>query len=82
MDRARVVLLVRDGCHLCADAVAVVRAVCAETGDTWAEVDVDSDPSLKAEYSDHVPVTFVDGVRHAIWFLDAAALAAALSPRA
>lgn len=78
MDRARVVLLVRDGCHLCDEAVAIARTVCAQTGDTWAEVDVDSDPVLQAEYTDHVPVTFVDGVRHAIWYLDAAALASAL----
>jgi hypothetical protein len=78
MDRARVVLLVRDGCHLCEEAVAVVRAVCATTGDSWATVDVDSDPVLRAEYTDHVPVTFVDGVRHALWQVDADALAAAL----
>nr|WP_300148550.1 glutaredoxin family protein [Propionicimonas sp.] len=82
MNEARVVLLVRDGCHLCDEAVAVVRAVCADTGDTWALRDVDSDPALKAEYSDHVPVTFVDGVRHAIWHVDGVALRAALSRRA
>jgi hypothetical protein len=81
MNEARVVLLVRDGCHLCEEAVAVVSAVCAETGATWALRNVDSDPSLKAEYSDHVPVTFVDGTRHAIWFVDAAALRAALTSR-
>ena len=45
----------------------------------WRIVDVDSDPELSAEYTDHVPVTFVDGVRHAIWFLDADALRAALA---
>ena len=82
MDRARVVLLVRDGCHLCEEAVAVVSAVCATTGDTWAVVDVDSDPALRAEYTDHVPVTFVDGIRHALWHVDAGALAAALRPGA
>jgi Glutaredoxin-like domain (DUF836). len=79
MDEARVVLLVRDGCHLCDDAVAVVRAVCANAGATWTTLDVDSDPALRAEYSDHVPVTFVDGVRHAIWYLDAAGLARSLA---
>ncbi|MGC3995726.1 MAG: glutaredoxin family protein [Propionicimonas sp.] len=79
MTDARVVLLVRDGCHLCEEAVAVVRAVCTETGDTWAVQDVDADPALHAEYSDHVPVTFVDGVRHAIWFVDGTALRRALS---
>jgi hypothetical protein len=82
MDRARVVLLVRDGCHLCTEAVAVVDAVCAVTGDTWATVDVDGDPALRAEYSDHVPVTFVDGIRHALWHVDARALAAALAGNA
>ncbi len=81
MDRARVVLLVRDGCHLCVDAVAIVSAVCAVTGDTWATVDVDSDPALRAEYTDHVPVTFVDGVRHALWHVDADVLAKALAAR-
>ena len=78
MDRARVVLLVRDGCHLCLEAVEVARAVCAEAGATWTCVDVDGDPGLRAEFGDHVPVTFVDGERHAIWHLDAAALATAL----
>lgn len=82
MNEARVVLLVRDGCHLCDEAVAVVSAVCARTGDSWTVVDVDSDPALQAEYTDHVPVTFVDGVRHAIWFVDAEALASALAATA
>ena len=71
-------LLVRDGCHLCDEAVAIVSAVCASAEASWTTVDVDSDPALRAEYSDHVPVTFVDGVRHAIWHVDAPALAAAL----
>lgn len=78
MNEARVVLLVRDGCHLCDEAVAVVSAVCGRTGDSWATRDVDADPGLRAEYGDHVPVTFVDGHRHAIWQVDAAALTAAL----
>jgi glutaredoxin len=79
MAEARVVLLVREGCHLCDDALATVRSVCEETRTSWRAVDVDSDPQLRAEYSDHVPVTFVDGVRHAIWFLDADAFRASLS---
>ncbi|MCA0296391.1 MAG: glutaredoxin family protein [Actinobacteria bacterium] len=80
MDQARVVLLVRDGCHLCEQAIDTVRSVCTASGDTWAVQDVDADPGLKAEYTDHVPVTFVDGVRHSIWVVDPAALAAALRP--
>ena len=78
MNEARVVLLVREGCHLCADAAEIVRAVCEKLGASWRIVDVESDPALRAEYTDHVPVTFVDGARHAIWFLDPDALRAAL----
>ena len=81
MDRARVVVAVRDGCHLCTEAVAIVSAVCAATGDSWVAVDVDSDPDLRSEYTDHVPVTFVDGVRHALWQVDADALAKTLAKR-
>lgn len=76
---ARVVVLVRDGCHLCDDALVIVRAVCQERGVSWQAVDVDSDVDLRARYTDHVPVTFVDGRQHALWFVDAAALGSALA---
>ena len=77
-DAARVVVLVRQGCHLCEDALAVVDAVCRDASETWSSVDVDSDPTLRARWTDHVPVTFVDGVQHSLWFVDADALRAAL----
>jgi len=76
---ARVVVLTRSGCHLCADAVAVIAAVCAETGVHYREVDVDSDPELVRRYTDQVPVTFVDGRQHDFWRVDRGRLAAALS---
>ncbi len=78
MTRHRVTVIVRDGCHLCVDAVAVSQRVCAESGADFSTLDVDADPAL-AEHSDHVPVTFVDGRRLAIWFLDEAQLRTALS---
>lgn len=77
----RVIVLVRDGCHLCAEALVAVEEVCARMGATWRSVDVDSVPSLKAEFSDHVPVTFVDGSLHSRWFVDPTALGAALNAR-
>ncbi|HBX81654.1 MAG TPA: NrdH-redoxin [Propionibacteriaceae bacterium] len=79
LSNSRVVVLTRAGCHLCVDAVEIVSGVCHEAGVSVAFVDVDSDPALKAEFSDHVPVTFVDGQRHAIWHVDATALRAALA---
>lgn len=75
---AEVVVLVRPGCHLCADASATVRAVCDSAGVSWALVDVDSDASLREQYSDHVPVTFVSGRLLGRWFCDSSQLRAAL----
>jgi hypothetical protein len=75
---ARVVVLTRAGCHLCDEALKVVEAVCAETGDGWTTRDVDSDPELRRRYTDEVPVTFVDGAQHDYWRVDPARLRAAL----
>ncbi|MFT3970976.1 MAG: glutaredoxin family protein [Micropruina sp.] len=77
MARHKVTVIVRDGCHLCVDAVAVAERVCAECGADFGTLDVDADAAL-AEHSDHVPVTFVDDRRLAIWFLDEKQLRAAL----
>lgn len=75
---ARVVVLTREGCHLCADAVELVSGLCAQWGVSAAFVDVDSDPALRAEFSDHVPVTFVDGRQLSRWFVNPDSLRAAL----
>ena len=76
---ARVLVLTRQDCHLCEQAIDVVAAVCAETGDTYATRDIDADPELLRRYTDKVPVTFVDGAQHDIWRVDPARLRAALS---
>ena len=78
---ARVVVLVRQGCHLCDDALAIVSTVCARAGATWTSVDVDSDAQLRDQYTDHVPVTFVDDELHGYWFVDESALREALTSR-
>ena len=79
-DEARVQVLVRDGCHLCEEAVAIVDAVCAETGTEYVLRDIDADPELQQRYTDQVPVTFVDGREHDVWRVDPARLRAALTP--
>ena len=78
----RVLVISRDGCHLCEDALEVVAAVCAETGEQYAVRDVDSDPELLRLYTDQVPVTFVDGAQHDFWRVDPARLTAALEKEA
>ena len=72
-------VLTRQGCHLCEQAIEVVAAVCAETGDSYATRDVDAEPELVRRYNDQLPVTFVDGAQHDFWRVDAARLRAALS---
>ena len=76
---ARVLVLTRQGCHLCDQAIEVVAAVCAESGDTYATRDVDTDPALVGQYNDQVPVTFVDGEQHDFWRVDPVRLRAALA---
>ncbi len=75
----RVRVLTRVDCHLCAQALEVVAAVCAELGERWEEVDVDADASLAARYDEQVPVTFVDGAQHDFWRVDPRRLRAALT---
>jgi len=77
-DDARVVVYSRPGCHLCDVAEALVAELCAETGDTWARVDITGDTDLTSRFTDQVPVTFVDGAQHDFWRVDAARLRAAL----
>jgi hypothetical protein len=73
-----VTLLSRPGCHLCADARAIIAAVCAETGSTWDERDITTDPDLLVRWHDWVPVTLVDGREHDVLRVSATRLRTAL----
>ena len=75
---ARVTLYTRQGCHLCEAARATVERVCADLGEQYDEVDVDTDPELRERYTDEVPVTFVDGRQHDFWRVDERRLRRAL----
>ncbi len=76
---SRVRLLSKPGCHLCADARAVIATVCAESGETFEEIDITTDPNLLATYGEQIPVTFVDEEQHDFWRVDAQRLRAALT---
>ena len=78
---ARVLVLVRQGCHLCDQALEVVAAVCADTGDSYTTQDIDTDPDLVRQYTDQVPVTFVDGAQHDFWRVDPIRLRRVLTRR-
>ncbi|MDQ2845740.1 MAG: glutaredoxin family protein [Actinomycetota bacterium] len=74
-----VTLLTRVGCHLCDTARAEVLAATTSAGADWSETDVDTDPELRAEYGDRVPVVLVDGVEHGHFVVDRNKLRAALT---
>jgi len=76
---ARVVVYSREGCHLCEVAEQIVAEVCADTGDTWERVDIDTDPELVSRFTNEVPVTFVDGRQHDFWQVDPERLRTALT---
>jgi glutaredoxin len=76
--RPRVTLFGRVGCHLCEDARSVIERVCAELGESFTEVDIDSDPALVEKYGAEIPVTLVDGRQHDFWRVSEDRLRAAL----
>src|SRR5262245_40063518 len=53
----QVTLYTRQGCHLCDDA----QALLVECGLQPQLVDIDADPTLRARYSECVPVVEIDG---------------------
>jgi glutaredoxin len=75
----RVTVYTRVDCGLCATAEVDVARICADTGAGWTTVDVDSDPALRAEYGDRVPVIEVDGREHGFWRVEEDRLRAALA---
>jgi c-di-GMP-related signal transduction protein len=76
---ATVVVYVRDGCHLCEEAVAEIVGLQAE-GYRFAlvEVDIESDRALHRAMLERIPVVEVDGAPVSELALDAAALRARL----
>jgi len=75
----RVLLYSRADCHLCQVARADLERICPQLAVGFTEVDVDSDPGLRAEYGDRVPVIVVDGQEHGYFRVEEARLRAALS---
>ncbi len=67
MSPHRVVVLSKPGCHLCADACAVVARVADDLGVGWEERNILDDAALAAQWSEYIPVVFVDGEVHDVF---------------
>ncbi|HET8992517.1 MAG TPA: glutaredoxin family protein [Rhodococcus sp. (in: high G+C Gram-positive bacteria)] len=78
-----VTLLIRAGCGSCGPARTVLEALCADFGVQVTCIDVDeaaaTDPELRAEFGDRLPVVLLDGKEHSYWEVDEQRLRADLA---
>lgn len=78
----RITVLSRPGCHLCEDALAELAPIAAEAGATVEEVDIERDDALLRAHLERIPVVLVDDVEICTFFVEAAAVRAALGLQA
>ncbi|WP_416061528.1 glutaredoxin family protein [Rhodococcus indonesiensis] len=78
-----ITLLVRAGCGACAPALTLLEQLCDELGAVLTCIDVDraasTDPDLRAEFGDRLPVVLLDGREHSYWEVDEPRLRADLA---
>jgi hypothetical protein len=55
----RIVLYVRDGCHLCEDAAVLLDEMIGPGG--YSPIDIETDDDLLVRYAHRIPVLSVDG---------------------
>ena len=65
-----VVLYSRKGCHLCEVVKESLGKLSRQGSFRWREIDVDSDDQLRRQYSDEVPVVFIDGKKAFKYHMD------------
>lgn len=76
----RISMLGRSGCHLCEEALEVIRRVAEDLGTGYEVRDLDDcPPEEREEYWERIPVTFVDGAPHDFWRVSEKRLRAALT---
>lgn len=60
-DPRNVIVYSRKGCHLCEVVKESLSKLSRRGGFTWREIDVDTEPELRRQFNDEVPVVFIDG---------------------
>lgn len=56
-----VVLYSRKGCHLCEIVKESLAKLSRQSQFNWQEIDVDSNEALRRQFTDEVPVVFING---------------------
>jgi hypothetical protein len=67
LNPARLTLISRDGCHLCAVAEQTLDRVAPGE---WVRVDVAGSVDLERDFGDRVPVLLLDGKEHGYWRIE------------
>ena len=78
----RIRVLLRDGCHLCEQALEQLAPLAAEHGAQIEQVDIEADARLHASYLERIPVIELDGEELYSFFVDVDDLRARLARRA
>jgi glutaredoxin len=60
-DSRQVIVYSRKGCHLCEIVKESLTKLERRGGFTWRDIDVDGDDQLRRQFTDEVPVVFIDG---------------------
>ena len=60
-DPRQVLVYTRKGCHLCEIVKESLLKLERRGLFSWQEVDVDADEHLRRQFTDEVPVVFIDG---------------------
>jgi glutaredoxin len=71
---AKLVVYSKPGCHLCADAMALLRELQDELGFELQELDISADERLERAYFERIPVVTLNGEELSEYFVDEAAL--------
>ena len=76
-----IVVYSRPDCHLCAEAMAALRALQGELGFALSERDIDGDEALQRAYFERIPVVALDGEELFEYFIDETLLRERLESR-
>jgi glutaredoxin len=79
---AEIIVYSRPDCHLCAEAMAALRALQGELHFGLSERDIDEDDALQRAYFERIPVIALDGEELFDYFIDEALLRERLESRA
>ena len=59
-EKTRVTLYTRRGCHLCEEAKRELLSARPSESFTLEEVDIDTDPALRARFGHDIPVVYIN----------------------